>query len=176
MEQLKNPALSRLQNAGQNTSKASPTTVSRGIQFLFSAYRKDDFADPEGFVAQLGVVLSDFPAEIVEYVTSPRTGLQRRSKWPPTINEILEACEQHREYLTKVKTSRAVSVSYSPPVPLLKDLPAGSLAQVFVPEGHSRYAALLEWTKKTEVVWWKFGKSSDGRNGLWVSHNAWATR
>lgn len=172
MEQLKLNPSSPPRGASQSNSKASPALVSRGIQLLFSAYRKDDFADPDGFVAQLGAILCDFPAEVVEYVTSPRTGLQRRSKWPPTINEILEACEQHQEYLGKLKASRPLSISYSPPLPMLKDLPAGALAQVFVPEGHARYAALIAWTEKTEPVWWKFGKSSDGRNGLWVSHNA----
>jgi hypothetical protein len=89
--------------------KASPATVSRGIQALFSAYRSADYADPEGFVAQLGTVLSDFPDEIVTYVTSPRTGLQRRSKWPPTINEVLEACEDHQRYLAKLNAPKRLA-------------------------------------------------------------------
>lgn len=73
---------------------------------LFSAYRREDFADPEGFVAQLGLVLTEFSDEVVIYVTSPRTGLQRRLKWPPTISEVIEACEEHRDFLLRSGASQ----------------------------------------------------------------------
>lgn len=138
---------------------------------LFSAYRRDDFSDPEGFVTQLGVILCDFPEEVVNYVTSPKTGLQRRSKWPPTISEVLEACEQHQEHLARLRAPRPALVKRLEP--LLRDRPAGSLAQVFVPEGHPRYDKLCEWAKDAGPMWWKFGKSSDNRSGIWVSHEAW---
>ena len=141
---------------------------------LFSAYRRDDFNDPEGFVTQLGVILCDFPSEVVEYITSPRTGIQRRSKWPPTINEIIEACEQHQEHLARLRAPRPV-FGKRLPAPLFRDRPQGSLANVFVPEGHPRYAALVKWTGTEDPIWWKYGSSSDGRTGLWVSLAAWET-
>src|ERR1700690_2944781 len=104
MEHLRsNPALSPQQDGLPSSSKADPATVSRAIQLLFSAYRRDDFADPEGFVAQLGVILCDFPEEVVTYVTSPKTGLQRRSKWPPAISEVIEACEDHQSHMERVR-------------------------------------------------------------------------
>lgn len=59
------------------------------------------------------------------------------------------------------------------PVPSLETKPAGSRATVFVPRDHSRYASLVEWTKTAEEIWWRFGKSSDGRDGLWVSWSVW---
>lgn len=138
---------------------------------LFSAYRRDDFSDPEGFVSQLGTILSDFPEEVVVYVTSPKTGLQRRSKWPPTISEVLTACEEHQEFLARVRAPR-IAVT-PPPRQDLRDLPAGNLAKIFVPEGHQRYASLVEWTSRADRALWKFGRSSDSRPGLWVSHQAW---
>jgi hypothetical protein len=139
---------------------------------LFSAYRRDDFTDAEGFAVQLGTVLADFPEEVVTYVTSPKTGLQRRMKWPPTISEVLDACEQHQDYLNRLRQPQRA------PLPQLEsprhqDLPQGALAQVFVPEGHPRYAVFVKWTEKAPLVWWKFGASSDGRKGLWVSWKAW---
>ena len=153
-----------------NTSKASPATVSRGIQALFSAYRSADFADPEGFVAQLGGILSEFSDEVVSYVTGPKTGLQRRSKWPPTISEVLEACEQHQDYLRKVRESRPVKLQrLAPPA----EAAQGSWANVFVPEGHVRYERLVEWTRTAEPRFWRYGKSSDGRDGLWVALDVW---
>lgn len=139
---------------------------------LFSAYRRDDFTDPEGFTAQLGAILSDFPEEVVTYVTSPKTGLQRRSKWPPTISEVLGACEQHRDYLVRLRQPRRAPLPRLES-PRLKDMPQGALAQVFVPEGHARYAAMIEWTKTADPVWWKSGTSSDGRKGIWVSYEVW---
>jgi hypothetical protein len=173
MEQIKfDPASSRSQSDGQSSSKASPAIVARGIQFLFSAYRRDDFSDPEGFVAQLGTILTDFPEEVVNYVTSPKTGLQRRSKWPPTISEVLTACEEHQEFLTKLRKPKPAFAERLP-APLLKQRPQGYMAQVFVPEGHSRYAKLCEWAKEADPIWWKYGKSSAGIAGIWVSHDAW---
>lgn len=64
------------------------------MAILFSAYRKADYADVDGFMAQLGAVLSAYPKQVVVHVTSPLTGIQRRLKFPPTIAEIVEACEE----------------------------------------------------------------------------------
>jgi hypothetical protein len=155
-----------------SSSKADPATVSKAIQLLYSAYRRDDFADPEGFVAQLGVILSDFPEEVVTYVTGPKTGLQRRSKWPPTISEVLEACEDHLLHLERVRKQRPAVVAQRLPPPALGQ--QGSLASIFVPEGHVRYAGLVAWTETAEPMFWKFGKSSDGdKQGIWISLDAW---
>lgn len=124
-------------------------------------------------MTSLGAVLEQFSDEVIIYITDPRTGgIQRRSKWPPTISEVIEAGEQHHEHLIRLRAPRSLPTKRLP-APLLRDLPAGSLAQIFVPEGHPRYAKLLQWTETEQPVWWKFGKSSDGRSGLWVSHEAW---
>jgi hypothetical protein len=154
-----------------SSSKASPATVSKAIQLLYSAYRRDDFADPEGFVTQLGVILSDFPEEVVTYVTNPRTGLQRRSKWPPTISEVLEACEGHQLHLERIRKYRPAVVAERLPAPPPGQ--QGSLASIFVPKEHARYPGLVAWTEAADPMFWKFDKSSDGRQGIWVSHDAW---
>lgn len=136
---------------------------------LFSAYRRDDFADPDGFVAQLGVILCDFPEEVVTYVTSPKTGMQRRSKWPPTISEIVTACEEHQGFLKRMRTEKPAA-----PVRLPEQAKqAGDLATVFVPDNHARYAALTEWAKHGEPRFWKYGNASDGRPGIWINSSVW---
>lgn len=147
--------------------------ILRCQKVLFSAYRADQYADAEGFMSSLGAVLEQFPDEIILYVTDPRTGIQRRSKWPPTISEVIEACELHQDHLARARAPKPAFAKRLDS-PISRDLPAGSLAQVFVPEGHPRYAKLLEWTESAQAVWWKFGKSSEGRAGLWVSHTAWS--
>lgn len=120
----------------------------------------------------LGAVLEEFPDAVIMYVTDPRTGIQRRSKWPPTISEVLEACEQHQEFLVKQRAPRRVVVE-RPPVPALRDMPAGHLGKVFVPEGHHRYAGLVMWAEQAEPVYWKYGKSSDGRSGIFIPWGIW---
>lgn len=60
---------------------------------IFSAYRTDQYPDPDGYMISLGAVLEQYSDDVVLYVSDPRTGIQRNSKWPPTINEIVEALD-----------------------------------------------------------------------------------
>lgn len=60
---------------------------------IFSAYRTDQYPDPDGYMVSLGAVLEQYPDDVVLYVSDPRTGIQRDSKWPPTINEIVTALD-----------------------------------------------------------------------------------
>lgn len=73
------------------------------MKMLFSAYRLDQYADPTGFAAQAALVMSEYATEVVEYVTDPRTGIQRRSKWPPTINEIGDALDTAKAVIAGLK-------------------------------------------------------------------------
>lgn len=139
---------------------------------LFSAYRLDQFADPDGFKTQLGAVLEQYPDEVITFVCDPRTGIQRRNKFPPTISEIVEACDEHSSFLERSRRRRPVFQERLP-APLLCERPQGYRATIFVPEGNSRYEKLVEWTKEAKPIWWKFGEASDGRKGLWVAQFAW---
>lgn len=175
MQKLKIPeagASSQQSTASLPPWKQRQALILRCQRILFAAYRADQYADAEGFMTSLGAVLEQFPDDVVIYITDPRTGIQRRSKWPPTISEVIDAAELHQEHLVRLRAPRFAPVKRLPS-PLLRDLPAGHLAQIFVPEGHPRYAKLIEWTETSQPVWWKYGKSSDGRYGLWVSHEAW---
>lgn len=67
--------------------------MARQARLVYSAYRRDDFADPDGYLLQLVSVLEDYSEEIILAVTSPKTGIQRTAKWPPSISEMIEACE-----------------------------------------------------------------------------------
>ena len=137
--------------------------VARQAEILFSAYRAADYADPRGFAVQLGSILSEFSEEVVIYVTSPRTGIQRRSKWPPTISEVLAACEEHQDFLKRLRAEKprpTIAIQYRPP---------GHLANVFVSPAHPRYASLVTWAESAEPQMWRYGKSSTGEDGLWVS-------
>lgn len=123
-------------------------------------------------MAQLGMVLDQYADEVVEYVSSPLTGVQRKSEFPPTIAKIVTACDDYAERVERRNKPRR-DVLPKAPVPLLRELPQGSLAQVFVPEEHHRYADLVAWAENAQPVWWRYGNASDGRRGIWVSHDAW---
>lgn len=140
---------------------------------VFASYRIDLFSDPEGFKNSLGAVLEQYPDEVITYVCDPRTGIQRRCKFPPSISEIVDACDEHRAFLEKLRKARP-AFQERKPEPLLRQRPQGYMAQVFVPEGHQRYASLCERAKNSDPIWWKYGQASDGRQGIWVSHNFWA--
>lgn len=139
---------------------------------LFSAYRADQYADAAGFVVSLGTVMEEFSDEVIDYVFSPQTGIQRHLKWPPALSEIVAACEEHREFLEKLRKQRP-AFQERKPEPLLRERPQGYMAQIFVPEGHNRYDEMVKQAEKSKPIWWKYGEASDGRKGIWVSHNFW---
>lgn len=70
---------------------------------LFSAYRTDQYTDPESYMASLGMVFEQYPDEVICYVTDPRTGIQRNKKWPPAISEIVTALDDRVAALKQKK-------------------------------------------------------------------------
>lgn len=83
----------------------SQETAKNAIRRLLSGYRRDEYADPELFVLQLGILLQAYPAEVVNHVTSHPHGLQFNQKFPPALAEVKEACDQrvaHLELVAKV--------------------------------------------------------------------------
>lgn len=65
------------------------------MKALFSAYRLDQYSNPEGFYANIGLVLEQYSIETIRFVTDPRTGIQRRCNWPPSVKEVVDACSEH---------------------------------------------------------------------------------
>lgn len=69
------------------------------LEMVLSGYRKADYHDPKAFALQVAMNLEKYPAEVIEYVTSPTTGIQTRSQWPPTLAEIVKACQAEQDHL-----------------------------------------------------------------------------
>lgn len=126
-------------------------------------------------MAQLGMIFEQYPDEVVEYVSSPLTGVQRKSEWPPTIKVVGDACDDYAALVQRRKRPHRDAIPRLPAT-LLKDRPQGCLAGIHVPEEHHRYAGLVEWAKTAEPPYWNYGKSSDGRNGIWVNIEVWGDR
>lgn len=85
---------------------------------LYSAYRTDQYADPEGFMASLGLVFSQYPDDVIVYVTDPRTGVQRGKVFPPSIAEIVAACDAR--LADKERMRRYMNWGKNDPTPLLE--------------------------------------------------------
>ena len=135
--------------------------VTRSARAIFSCYRRDDFADAEGFLLQLGTVFDRYPAEVVEAVSSPLTGIQRRAKFPPTIAEIVEACEAEAARLARIAELGKRKTGPRQPRPSIE-----SFANVFVPSTSPAYADLVERTKGADPRDWRV---EEGRSGIWVA-------
>ena len=83
------------------------------IEMILAGYRKADYHSPEAFMMQVAMNLMTFPKDIVEYVSAPTTGIQTRSKWPPNMAEIIEACVAEQTHREKVARYSAMDRSPS---------------------------------------------------------------
>jgi len=72
------------------------------IEMILAGYRKADYHNPEAFMTQVAMNLMKFPKDIIEYVSAPTTGIQTRSKWPPNMAEIIEACQAEQNHREKI--------------------------------------------------------------------------
>lgn len=154
------PSLFSPPSTARENGLARADWITSRSSILFSAYRRDDFADPNGFLAQLNVVLEGYSDAVVNEITSPKTGLQRRSKFIPTIAEVVEACDAEMARLERI---RRLSEWKTAP----RDARASQhRANVFVPADSPFYPAMLAWSKEKDADKSEFCGDPDG---IWVS-------
>jgi hypothetical protein len=68
--------------------------TSRAAKHLFQSYPRTDYDDPDGALASFITVLSGYSVAIMREATSVETGIQRVSKFPPRISELVEFCDK----------------------------------------------------------------------------------
>lgn len=128
---------------------------------LLSAYRRDDYAAPKGFVAQLGAVLEKYPTQVVEVITSPITGLQRRLKFPPSIAEVVEACDAEAARM-RVVGQAPVKIKHEPRQPVAK---ANVFVRAALPE---LYGKMIDRARDAPAGDYFM---SDEPPGIWVPYS-----
>lgn len=123
-------------------------------------------------MAQLGVVLEGYRDAVIIAVTDPRTGLQRRLKFPPTIAEVVEACETESVAMdTRARYAAMPKPNFQRFYALLpKDDRPGRRANLFVSSDAPQYQAAYEWAMQADQADWRWDKN---RGGIWV--NWWAS-
>ena len=109
------------------------------------------------------------PMMVILAVTDPRTGIQRRLKWPPSIAEMVEACDVE---VARQDTRRRYA-QMPPPVfkriaPPRDDRP-GRRANVFVPADSAHYARCAKIATLADPADWKL--DPDDRKGIWIALN-----
>ncbi len=146
---------------------------------LFGCYRRGDANDPETYVAAVAAVLAMYDPAIIREVTDPRSGIQTTEKfasWMPNAGELKIHCDgvaAYRERLDRLRQAPPVLPVAGRIEHHITEPPPGHHANLFVPDTHDRYAALIAWTVDGEPKFWRAGKSSDGRNGMWVAAHIW---
>jgi len=88
------------------------------IEMILAGYRKADYHNLEAFLTQAAMILRKFPADIIEFVSAPETGIQTRSQWPPSLAEILNACvaeQTHREKVARYSSMGPIAKRLPPP-------------------------------------------------------------
>lgn len=117
--------------------------IVRQARMIFSAYRKDDFADPDGFVLQLGMVLERYPDAVIIEVSSPLTGIQRRHKnRPPDIAAIVEACDDEIARVERIKRLGELRTTQREP------RPSQHPGNLFVAHAAPGYELMVEMAKR----------------------------
>jgi hypothetical protein len=70
---------------------------------MFSGYPRSDFTDPAAAALSMCAVFEDYSDAIIKYSTDPKTGVQRKYKWPPKIAEVVEFCDAQVEHIAKME-------------------------------------------------------------------------
>ena len=84
-------------------------------QILFSCYRKDEAHDGDIYCAAVASVLAEYPREVVETVTDPRTGIASESKFLPSVAEVRSFCSVTAARAAIANAPRRPVKPYVPP-------------------------------------------------------------
>lgn len=156
-----------------NSSEAAVAAAKRILGF----YPEIPASDPKGFAAGLVQLLLNYPPQVVEQAADPVCGIPtrlQRLNFADVKKQLdLIAGEVHEQNVRRERArQQPLPASHRLPP---SEAPPGAWANVFVPEGHARYAALCEWAKTADVRRWKYGVSSDNRSGIWIVRDVWET-
>lgn len=166
--------MARKQEVASSTPQTGYSGLSRAAQIaaavkrIYSAYRRDQWDDPELFVTQVGTVLNSYSLPVIDYISHPLTGIQIKSEFPPTLKQVKDACDEEqarRDRLAKFE-AHPHRVRYVPP-----EIPnhPGCRCNLFVHADAPQYPALLAWSQSPQADVRDYKLDDHGRAGLWVS-------
>ncbi len=150
---------------------SKPVMIAGRIKALLSAYRRDDYADPEGFIAQVGALMERHRDGVIAAATDPTNArsIQRKHQFPPNIKEVAdaldaEAVEQARIAKAAQQPKPVFNRDYVPP----PDVP-GRRANVFVRADAPQYPKIKAWSESPQADRFDWKLDEHGRAGVWVA-------
>jgi hypothetical protein len=76
--------------------------ISNRVGMMFSGYPQSDFTAPKEAALAMCSVFEDYSDEVIKFATDPKTGVQRRCKWPPKLADVVEFCDERIAYIAKM--------------------------------------------------------------------------
>lgn len=76
------------------TAAAGSQIARKAVSIVMQAYRTPDLTNPAAFVDMAVGALEDMPSIVLAELASPKIGIVRESKFPPTIAEMVQWCEE----------------------------------------------------------------------------------
>ena len=136
-------------------------------KLMFACYRRDDATNPDQYAAAIALVLSEYPRSCVEFVTDPRTGVQLKCNFPPTVKEVREACDAE---MTRIKRMSVPTHKFqrAPYVPQSRD--PGCWAKVLIGPESPNYERALAWVQqkgRDQRAWRK------AKDGVWITFDGY---
>lgn len=128
------------------------------------------------------MVLTKYPAALVEWATDPRTGIQATEQfktYPPNSGEVKAFCDTELARIVQAERDhRNPSPKYRPREYVPPERYPGSWARVFVGTASPNYAAAEAWAKaphrdEREFIFKSSEPKFDGAAGVWVTWNGW---
>jgi hypothetical protein len=75
------------------------------VGYLLGQYPTARPHEPAIYTAAVAGILAEYPREIIDFVTDPRTGLANGKSWIPTLAEVRAACE-HKMLAARMREDR----------------------------------------------------------------------
>jgi hypothetical protein len=129
---------------------------------LFGSYRKDDFADPKVFLVNLGMVLERYADDIISHATSPVTGIQKHCKFPPSIAEVVEFCDDEQARQQRIRELSQYKLTHREP------RPKQHRANVLLRTDAFKYQEMVDKANDpaTDPADWRWDENG---KGIWVA-------
>jgi hypothetical protein len=156
---------------------STSTLAAASASQILGFYDSIPATDKKAFTAGLVEMLSNYPPTVLQRAVSPSRGLPAYVSYPnlAKFRELLDEWaeifwEEHakkHQRLPKPETFKRLEPRR------LENPPQGHFGNVHVPTDNPRYESLCEWAKTADLKWWKYGKSSAGRDGIWIPLDVW---
>jgi hypothetical protein len=114
--------------------------ITSRIEAMMSVYRRDDFSNPTLAAVQYCTFLEQYSDQVIESVTSPKSGLQTEAKFPPTLAEVKAFCDRSQRSFDRI-AKRKFEVS-RPSASLCAERPIDRSNRPTMDELRERYSIL----------------------------------